>query len=54
MQRLIDADLTKKNIEEAFMQHRLGTFTIGDVCDCIDKQPTIEAEPIVRCKDCKQ
>ena len=51
--RLIDADLTKKNIEEAFIQHRLGTFTIGDVCDCIDSQPTIEAEPVVRCKDCK-
>ena len=34
--RPIDANMTKKNIEQAFIQHRLGTFTIGDVCDCID------------------
>lgn len=29
--RLIDADKAKKSIEQAFLQHRLGTFTIGDV-----------------------
>lgn len=45
--RLIDADKAKKSIEQAFLQHRLGTFTIGDVCDCIDNQPTIDAEPVV-------
>lgn len=39
MQRWIDADKTKKSIEQVFLQHRLGTFTIGDVCDCIDNQP---------------
>lgn len=45
--RLIDADETKKNIEQAFLQHHLGTFTIGDVCDCIDKAPTIDDEDAI-------
>lgn len=45
--RLIDADAM---IEDA--------FTIADetsiiIKDCCDAQPTVDAVPVIRCKDCK-
>ena len=45
--RLIDADKLKAD----FIGKRYGTQAIEYV---IDQQPTVDAEPVVRCKDCKQ
>ena len=48
--RLIDADALKE-LRHDYIQGRL-KFT-GNEYDLIDKCPTIEAEPVVHCKDCK-
>lgn len=46
MARLIDADALKKDLVENY------GFFPALVMRAIDKQPTIDAEPIVRCRDC--
>lgn len=46
MPRLIDADKLKAD----FIGNRYGTQAIEYV---IDQQPTVDAEPVVRCKNCK-
>ena len=54
--RLIDADALKK-----FMEHMLCTdkeptkerYTCDVVCCVIDGAPTVDAVPVIRCKDCK-
>ena len=48
--RLIDADKVAKEIAwldeyDFVIQH--------DVMECINKQPTVDAVEVVRCKDCK-
>lgn len=45
MPRLIDADALK----EAFFEKGLGYQVIDEL---IDEAPTIDAVPVVRCKDC--
>ena len=42
--RLIDADAYKKYLDENWIVANY---------NAIDAQPTIEAEPVIRCKDCK-
>lgn len=46
MQRLIDANKLKAE----FIGKRYGTQAIEYV---IDQQPTVDAEPVIRCKDCE-
>ena len=44
--RLIDADALKKAIDLPFLDE----IKLGSI---INNAPTIDAEPVVRCKDCK-
>lgn len=49
--RLIDADaLIEFIVEEAQDLRTLSTKTVGQA---ISKTPTIDAVPVIRCKDCK-
>ena len=50
--RLIDADALKAHIKGASSHYFNEWSTIG-VLSAVDKQPTIDAVPVVRCKDCK-
>ena len=65
MTRLIDADALKKSIEELKRSPWFNSvlnlswhagikeaLEIVETC-CIDKEPTIDAVPVIRCKDCK-
>lgn len=59
--RLIDADALWENIRawrlklktEYFITDRVKSDVLNTVLAVIDNQPTIDAEPVVRCKDCK-
>ena len=60
--KLIDADKMKEVFEiSGFCGNckRRGIFgclediRVADVCICIHEAPTIDAVPVVRCKDCK-
>lgn len=49
--RLIDADaLIEFIVEEAQDLRTLSTKTVGQA---ISKTPTVDAVPVIRCKDCK-
>ena len=59
MARLIDADALMDVIRQH--EYRLATkqgaidygmFTLG-IQQAVDEQPTVDAAPVVRCKDCK-
>ena len=65
MTRLIDADALKKSIEELKRSPWFNSvlnlswhagikeaLEIVETC-CIDKEPTIDAVPVIRCEDCK-
>lgn len=47
--RLIDAD--KQDLQEAI--GRTAFRTRQDIYDLIATQPTVDAVPVIRCKDCK-
>ena len=56
--RLIDADVLVENIEEWL--DRVGTALIGnglsytgELMGCIEDAPTVDAIPVVRCRECK-
>lgn len=56
--RLIDADRTKESIPETSVDifencARCGLLDREQVFDLIDEQPTIDAVPVVRCKECR-
>ena len=58
--KLIDADTLKENICEHvypladyFNTTDYGMFWTGGIEKMIDEQPTIDAVPVVRCKDCE-
>lgn len=57
-QRLIDADAFKKSVLTDFWEHYTQchdtdqTSLMDMVMDNLDEQPTIDAVPLVRCKDC--
>ena len=48
--RLIDAKEIERQVKEAFKENPV---VMGMLLRWIRKQPTIDAVPVVRCKDCK-
>ena len=48
MSRYIDADIMRSE-----WLYESGTFEPNDVLASIDCQPTVDAVPVVRCKECK-
>lgn len=63
MSRYIDAETIKVSITrygECVVKHKHLNFIkemvkeiISDVCFAIDAQPTVDAVPVVRCRECK-
>ena len=56
--RLIDADALKKaipDVEADFFENcgNCNMLSKEDVLEIMDDQPTVDAVPIIRCKDCK-
>lgn len=52
--RLIDADALKSYIDCGHLRSPIETcFSELDVIRMLDKQPTIDAVPVVRCRECK-
>lgn len=55
--RLIDADALLPMMKYATTDSEIGVFPIkigfNAIAKVIDDTPTIDAEPVVRCKDCK-
>lgn len=53
--RLIDADILKRAFEKEFNLDNLFSIGMGyiSIMQEINESPTIDAVPIVRCKDCK-
>ena len=52
--RLIDADRLKSYIDCGHLRPPTEVcFSELDVCNMIDKRPTIDAVEVVRCKDCR-
>lgn len=52
MARLIDADELKTAMDECIYSDR-DRFSTGYAKSFIDNAPTVDAVPVVRCKDCK-
>ena len=52
MARLIDAKALEKQIKEAFED--TNPVLMGQMLRWVRKQTTIDAVPVVRCKDCKR
>lgn len=55
--RLVDADLPRGRMESLYEHHlEMRNFSAdGAVYDCLeilDEAPTVDAVPVVRCKDC--
>ena len=54
MPRLIDAEHLKKRATDLFGDCWDNyAQTTEDFLEYIDNEPTVDAEPVVRCKDCK-
>ena len=53
MSRLIDADAFLKDILTAGIGKTIIEYSESDIGYMIRKRPTIDAVPVVRCKDCK-
>ena len=57
--RLIDADVAKEMLKRHanefsdVLSRKEKTVLVGGGTSCIDKCPTVDAAPVVRCKDCK-
>ena len=51
--RLIDADAWKADIDENYVFTGFKELR-EDVIQSIDAQPTVDAVPVIRCKDCKR
>lgn len=47
--RLIDADAAKKLAQE----HLVDPYHVVSACAVIDKAKTVDAVPVVRCRECK-
>lgn len=47
--RLIDADAAKKLAQE----HLVDPYHVVSACAVIDKAETVDAVPVVRCRECK-
>lgn len=50
--RLIDADVLKQGVN-GVSTHWLNEWSTLGVLAMVDKQTTVDAVPVVRCKDCK-
>lgn len=48
MMRLIDAESTKKLAQE----HLIDPYHVVSACAVIDKAETVDAVPVVRCREC--
>jgi predicted nucleic-acid-binding Zn-ribbon protein len=54
MSRYIDADALKEYIDCGHLRSPAEVcFSERDVVDLIDAQPTVDAVPVIRCKDCR-
>ena len=53
MSRLIDADAFLKDILTAGIGKTIIEYSESNIGYMIRKRPTIDAVPVVRCKDCK-
>ena len=53
MSRLIDADAFLKDILTAGIGKTIIEYSESDIGYMIRKRPTIDAVPVVRCKECK-
>lgn len=51
--KLIDADALKEVFEEKGSEAVCGVELCKAIISQIDNQPTVEAEPVTRCKDCQ-
>lgn len=52
MVRLIDADALKKNAQDTH-EFQIDLGGVWDVGCLIDDAPTVDAVPVVRCRECK-
>jgi hypothetical protein len=56
MSDLIDKNVVTKNLKDWLEQTGAilqGTSYYGELFGCIEDAPTVDAVPVVRCKDCK-
>lgn len=54
MRRLIDADALAKFIDYGHLNNPdEKLYSENDIREMIDMMPTIDAVPVIRCKDCK-
>lgn len=53
--RLIDADKLRKDVLDLPNCYNgfSDTYDKAMIIDLVDEQPAVDAEPVVRCKDCK-
>lgn len=51
--RLIDADALINVLKDPPVHASLCGMTMADVLSLVDEAPTIDAVPVVRCKDCE-
>lgn len=50
--RLIDADALKEYFK-TIRKYHVGKYSEWYLADVLEQQPTVDAVPVVRCKDCK-
>lgn len=50
--RLIDADILTKDLEA--MSEQFDAIALDGMIRGIERQPTVDAVPVVRCKDCAE
>lgn len=53
MPRLINADVLIEQIKNPYTEYPIMIKIRKAIEDMINETPTVEAEPVVRCKDCK-
>lgn len=54
MVRLIDADALAKFIDYGHLNDpNVKNYSENDIREMIDMMPTVDAVPVIRCKDCK-
>lgn len=49
--RLIDADTLKEHVKK--YTSVFAKYDWREICEMLNDAPTVDAEPVVRCKDCK-
>lgn len=51
--RLIDADVFEKNLENEWRLQEISNNDLTQVREWLAQEQTIDAVPVIRCKDCK-